>query len=176
MLYYKKYIKAKKIIQYWFFLGGISGLYKVNYRFLRFTYARNCFIDYNFLLISISKLLPLFFSLFKQESILFVTTYLFYTKVVVSNFLTKVMFTRSSMSLNHVFNKLNPRVIIFLDSASINSLIIESKHKKIPSIGLTTSTNSTLIEYPVFVNTAYFYTVYFFTKFFIKLVSILKKK
>jgi hypothetical protein len=86
------------------------------------------------------------------------------------------MFTRSSMSLNHVFNKLNPRVIIFLDSASINSLIIESKHKKIPSIGLTTSTNSTLIEYPVFVNTAYFYTVYFFTKFFIKLVSILKKK
>ena len=52
-------------------------------------------------------------------------------------------------------------------------LLVESKKKSIPSIGLITAyDNSNLIEYPIFVNRFFFHSVYFFVHLFFKLIVL----
>jgi ribosomal protein S2 len=61
--------------------------------------------------------------------------------------------------------------IIFFFSFSNDFLILESNKKRIPSIGLINVNNSiSLLDYPIFLNSFYFYNVYFFSRLIFKYI------
>jgi len=68
----------------------------------------------------------------------------------------------------------NKKILIFFYLKGNNKLLVESKQKAIPTVGLVNlSQNSVLIDYPIMVNSKYFYNVYFFSKFFFRCTTLL---
>lgn len=70
------------------------------------------------------------------------------------------------------FNK-NPSVLVFFFFKEKDYLILEAKKKKIPTVGLIEQKiNSSIVDYPIFLNSNYFYVNYFFSKFLFKLLFL----
>jgi len=66
------------------------------------------------------------------------------------------------------------KILIFFYVKGNNKLLIESKQRSIPTVGLVNlSQNSVLIDYPIIINSKYFYNVYFFSKFFFRCTTLL---
>jgi len=71
---------------------------------------------------------------------------------------------------NEKLNK-NPSIIFFFNISTNDFLLLEAKKKNIPSISLVNANNnSCLIDYPIFLNSFYFYNVYFFSRLVFKLI------
>jgi hypothetical protein len=71
---------------------------------------------------------------------------------------------------NEKLNK-NPSMVFFFNLSTNDFLLLEAKKKNIPSIGLVNANNnSCLVDYPIFLNSFYFYNVYFFSRFFFKFI------
>lgn len=85
---------------------------------------------------------------------------------VLTNFSFKGYKTINFLTLNKV-----PSIILFFHTAESNFLVLESKKNYIPSVGLVNSYNNTcLIDYPIFLNSFYFYNIYIFSRFFFKYI------
>jgi len=67
--------------------------------------------------------------------------------------------------------KKNFSLVIFFKVIKDNFLLLESKKQKIPVIGLINGDlNSCLIDYPIFLNSFYFYNIYIFSRFLFKYI------
>ena len=148
-------------------------------------------MDFNKLIFSIKNILPLILNISRVKGqIIFIATKWLYSKILYQNFFLSLVkdfvyrnsgiFSNISYLKEIVFNKLDfnkiPTLLIFFYFKDKNYLLQEAKKKKIPIIGLVSSkTKSLLVDYPIFVNSDYFYVSYFFSKFLFKLIILGKK-
>lgn len=189
--YYKKLVQHKKLIKFFVFFGqNIKSIFKVNYEFLSILYNKKCFLNMNKLLSCIKKIFPLFLNISKKNSnLLFISTHFLYSQTIYNKYYFHIIkellnkklgvFTNFSIIGYDFFKKLNfkynPCFLIFLELKQDISLLVESKKKNIPTIALVNiDLNSCLIDYPLCVNSSYFYTIYFFSKFLFKLILLNK--
>jgi len=71
--------------------------------------------------------------------------------------------------------KINPCFLFLFYATENYSIVIEGKKKGIILISLSDSEiNSNLIDYPIFLNSLYFYSIYFFNLFLLRLILIKK--
>jgi ribosomal protein S2 len=118
-----------------------------------------------------------------KNDFLFIGTRFLYSKVVSSNcFLTHELVTRNpgifsnfSITSFYTINKIAinslPKAIIFFYLKKNDFVLKEAKLKNIPIIALISSKrNSKLIDYPLIVDSSYYYTIYFFSLFFFRLL------
>lgn len=146
----------------------------------------NCFTHINLLIFTIKRLIPTVASIVKTKNdILFIGTRFLYSKTVSNvSFLTHQLITRnpgifsnfsitSFYYMNGVSTKRLPTVIFFFYVKKTDYLLKEAKLKNIPVLALINSkTNSTLVDYPVVVDTSYFHTLYFFSLFFFRIFRL----
>jgi len=86
---------------------------------------------------------------------------------VLTNFFLKGYKTINFLTLNKI-----PSIILFFHVAESNFLVLESKKNYIPTVGLVNNYNNTcLIDYPIFLNSFYFYNIYIFSRFFFKYIG-----
>jgi len=181
-MYYKKLINRTKLVKFWIF-SGIDNKYiiKTNYQFIYILYNKNCFLDFKSLLLHIKNILPFFLNLKKlNTTILFVSNNFIYSQSIYNFFflpiIKKLMISNSGIFTNFSVTSIksfktldfyfNPSLIInfYLNK----NLLLESKKKNIPLIGLLPmNVNTYLIDYPLPINSIFFYTIYFFSKFFL---------
>ena len=188
-MYLKKLIKHKKLIKFWIFFNGfLQCTFKFNYLFLNNIHNNSCFIDLKLLVVFVKKLLPLFFNISKSEgNFLFVATRFLYAKSVFKNIysvygkelicskpgvLSNFMITKHQSFSKLTFKKM-PAILIFFTFLENNYILKEGKKKNIPTVGLIPSKeNSILVDYPLCINSIYFYSIYFFSKLLFKIISI----
>jgi ribosomal protein S2 len=190
-VYYNKLIKRNKLIKYWVFFGGEFKLnFKLNYNFFSIVYSNNLYISLNKLILCIKNILPLFINIsFLKGKVLFITSKWLYSKIIYNKFylsLTKELlyvktgifsnFSKlSDIFFNNIDFRTNPSILIFFFFKDKDYLILEAKKKKIITVGLiNTRVNSTIIDYPIMLNSEHFYTNYFFSKFLFKLIFLEK--
>ncbi len=188
-MYYNQIIKRGKLIKYWIFFGGdLRITFKYNYNYFSVLYLANVFININKLIFSIKNVLPLLFNISNAKGkIIFVATKWLYSKIIYHRFYLSLIkdlvyrkpgvFSNISYLKDQFFNKLDfnkiPTILIFFYFNDKDYLLHEAKKKKIPIVGLVSSKNTvTLVDYPIFVNTDYFYVSYFFSKFLFKLILL----
>jgi hypothetical protein len=185
VLYYKKLLMRKKLVKYWlFFNGSLGRVFKSSYMFFGITNKNSCFLNLSFLIGGIKKLTPLFLMLSKTGgNVCFVTVDYMYGMVVATSMFTKqLIFAREGVFTNFAARSyalfhsldflLNPAVVIFLNQKRTCGLLYETRIKNIPTVALVVpGFNIGFVEYPIFVNSVYFYTVYFFTRFFYKFLA-----
>jgi len=192
-MYYSKIIKRNKLIKLWILLGGqFIYTFRSNYKMLSSLYDQNCFLNINSLYFSIKSILPIFLNIYKFKSnCLFIATRYIYSKIVTTNknnSIIKILLEKNSGIINNPsfynfksnkYQKIayNSSILVFFYAKENNKLIIEGKKKNIPIIGLINSTNnSAYIDYPITVNTNYFYTIYFFSKLFFRYIYSLENE
>jgi hypothetical protein len=192
MLIYKKLLKRKKLIKYWlFFNSSLRAVIGSSYKYLALISKVGCFSNFKILIISLKRLIPVFYTLSKVGgSISFIAAQYIYTKTVCKHKYIKFIKTISCNKpgifsnfsvTSKVFKNLdfltNPGVAVFFNYSKKDRLLEETRLKSIPTVSLVSShLNSAFVEYPIYVNSIYFYTVYFFTHFFFKfLIYDIKK-
>ena len=183
MFNYNNLIRYKKLQNYWLlFSGGIKVLFKVNFSVIKVVYKDFLFLTVEILVTTIKKLLPLFFMVPKSGgNFLFVGSNSVFSKKICKKkykiYLTSLahrspgIFSNFPMLCYDIFTnwhfKKKMDLFVFYSYFGTNCLLEESKLKKKIVIALVTpSQNSSLIEYPVIVNTIYFHTVFFLLSFF----------
>ena len=191
MHYYKKIIYRKKLIRFWVFFGNNSkNIFRINFHSLNFLYEKSYFVDFRNLTLNLKNIIPIFINNVKKNgNFLFISTKFFYCQSIYKNYFFSVVkklleiksgiFTNFSVSNFKFFEKLNfklnPDFILFFSLKNNKFFLLESKKKNITVISiLNPKCSSFLIEYPIFVNSVYFYIVYFFHKFFFKLILLNK--
>ena len=184
--YYNKLIVKKKLLNFWTFSGiELKKIFLFNYKFIFCFYKkRNTFFEYNTCISIIKKIFPLFHSIVNnQANILFIGSHSFYMQSFFfgeSNYISKLMEEKLGSFTNFFIEGFNffknkklkkNASIIFFFSFSNDFLILESNKKRIPSIGLINVNNSiSLLDYPIFLNSFYFYNVYFFSRLIFKYI------
>lgn len=138
------------------------------------------------------KILPLFLKIsLRNGKFLFITTKWLYSKTVYNKSeafiensmcqkLNNVVFSNFSFYSFKFITKLsfksNPVVLVFFSIIKNDFLILSAKKKDLPIIGLTSlRLNTSLIDYPLVINSQYFHSIYFFSKLLFKLVFMKKK-
>lgn len=186
-MYYKKLLKKTILKKYWvFFCGKTLGVFKINYMFLNAVYSSRFIIDIRLLIFSIKRLIPCVASIIKTKNdFLFIGTRFLYSKTISNyNFLTHQLtsgnpgiFSNFSITsfytMNNIALKVLPKAIFFFNLEKNDYLLKEAKNKNIPIISLVSSKNNgALIDYPIIVDTCYFYTFYFFNLFFFRFLRL----
>jgi ribosomal protein S2 len=119
-----------------------------------------------------------------KATVLFVGTKCFYSQSfysLKSKFVSKLIegkigtFTNFMIEGFNLFDntklKTSPALIFFFNVSINDFLLLESKKKNIPSVGLVNASNNrSFIDYPIFFNSFYFHTVYFFSRLIFKYV------
>lgn len=190
-MYYKKLIQRKKLIRFWIFVGNnINRVFHINYQFLNILYNKYCFVHFKTLLVGIKNILSVFINILKSNNnLLFISTKFLYCQSIYKDFYFPIIkkiiyfkagiFTNFSVTNFKTFKMLdfyfNPCLIIFFYLKKNILLLLESKKKKIPTVSLLPlQINSLYIDYPLFINSSYFYIIFFFSKFFFKLLFLIK--
>jgi ribosomal protein S2 len=183
--YYNRLIKKTKLLNFWTFSGiELKNIFILNYRFIFCFYKKNVFFEYNNCVSAVKAIFPILHSIVDNKSkILFAGTKYFYTQSffpLKSKFISKLIDTKVGSFTNFViegfkfFNKnlkKNSSLIFFFNLSTNDFLLVESKKKKIPSIGLLNASNScSMIDYPIFFNSFYFHNVYFFSRLVFKYI------
>jgi len=189
-MYYKKLINQKKLIKLWAnFRNNIKNIFEINYQILTFFYNNNCFVDYKKLILGIKRILPIVINSNDSSNIFFfILTEGFYNQTISNRYYSNFkkfqsnklgVCTNFSIINYNLSNKLDYKInpcFLFLFYATENySIVIEGKKKGIILISLSDSEiNSNLIDYPIFLNSLYFYSIYFFNLFLLRLILIKK--
>jgi len=182
-----KLIKKNKLKIFWSFSGNdLNHIFPLNYKFIFCFYKFFFLIDFTLLILIIKKIFPIFLSIaLNKGKFLFVGTKYVYSQSICKNsFISKlenldagILTNFSVKGFNHFENlKLykNVSIILFFYILKNDYLLLESKRKDIPTIGLVNSfTNISLIDYPIFLNSSYFYNTYIFSRFFFKYILAL---
>lgn len=164
----------------------MKGGFKINYMFFNSLYSVNCFTDINYLLLSIKRVIPLLVSILKTKTdLLFIGTRFLYSKTmskkiflthqltirnpgIFSNFSITSFYTMYKIALKNL-----PKILFFFFLNEHDSLLKEAKIKNIPTVALVGSKdNSILIDYPIMIDSAYFYTIYFFSLFYFRFLRL----
>ena len=183
---YNKFLKKKILKKFWiFFCVDIKYTFKINYLFLNSLYSKNCFTDIFIFISSVKRLFPFLNNGIKKNHLLFVGAKFLYSKTlckvdiiahhliyrnpgIFSNFSITSFYTMDNLSL-----KVLPKIILFINLGINNLLLKEAKSKNIPIVALLdTKDDSGLIDYPIVVDSAYFYTTFFFSSFFFRFFSL----
>ena len=180
-MYSNKLIQHYKLIKFWTFFGNNSKIiFKLNFKDLNCFYKFNCFLEFKYFFLNFKKIIPLFINIAKiNNNLLFIFNKSLYSQTFLSKSCSNLKYIKhqklglftnfSTIIYNNLFFLNIKTIPCFLISFFLNTnnlLLIESKKKKIPSIGLITPiTNSNLIEYPIFFNSYTFYSIFFFNKF-----------
>lgn len=179
-----------KLIKFWVFSGNdIKNVFLINYKFIISFYSTKSIIHFEKLVLGIKKVLPLFNSLMNNlsnillvgsNSIYSQTIYLEKAYHITTKLLSTKVGTLTNFSLSgfclYKYLELNykPISIIFFAGQNNIFLLRESKNKKIPTVGvIVDNLNSSLIDYPIYLNSLYFYNIYIITKFFFRYLSFL---
>ena len=141
--------------------------------------------DFSLFSLTIKKLFPIFYSTaINKGKFLFVGSKYIYSQSLYlqrSSFINKLTFLDAGIFTNfssHYFKffknlklEKNFSIIIFFKVVKDNFLLIESRKKKIPIIGLISGDfNSCLVDYPIFLNSFYFYNTYIFSRFLFRYI------
>nr|QFP99057.1 ribosomal protein S2 [Rhizaria sp.] len=185
-IYYKKLINRNILLKFWIFSGNeLKNLFPINYKFVSYFYRKKVLLEMNTFISIFKKILPVLNSVINNKAkFLFVGSNYIYSQTVYntkSNFIGQLIdwnvgiFTnfswRGFQSFNYLKLNSNPSLIFFLFIPENNFLVLEAKKKKIPTIGLVASGfNSILMDYPIFLNSTYFYNIYIFSKFFFRYI------
>merc|ERR1712137_551749 len=161
----------------------------MNYVYLGIIYKNNCFSDIKVLINSIKSLIPFLFLSKSSGDVLFIASQFAYTKTICNTeytmFVKKLIcrrpgvFSNFGITSSRIFTKLDfvrlPSAVVLFNSTQHDYLLEETRLKNIPTIGLVLSSfNTSLVDYPIFVNSTYFHTVYFFTKIFTRFLILEK--
>jgi hypothetical protein len=164
-------------------------VFKINFKNLTCIYKCNYFVDLQYIFLNIKKILPLIINTVKKnKNYLFLFNKSFYSQTVLKNNYSTIkesgniklgLFTNFSIIIYNATHFLDiktlPCFLICFFLNENNNLFLESKKQHIPSIGLIYPVlNSTLVDYPIFFNFFYFYSVYFFNKFLLAFMLINK--
>lgn len=184
--YYNKLIKKTKLLNFWTFSGvSLKNTFILNYKFIFCLYQKSSFFEQNNCVAVFKTIFPILHSIVDNKAnILFVGTKCFYAQsfyALKSRFVSKLLEAKMGAFTNFItqgFNffsneKLNknPSMVFFFNLSTNDFLLLEAKKKNIPSIGLVNANNnSCLVDYPIFLNSFYFYNVYFFSRFFFKFI------
>jgi len=179
-MYYKKLLNRKKLLKFWIFLGGqFKDTFKVNYRYINHQYDKKCFLDFNLLCFYIKSISTLLVNLTKTKTVcLFVATKYIYSKQVAKKDYTqtvkKLFLKNSNILSNFYFQDRNlhfkKMILVFLYIKKNDRLLFEAKQQHMPTIALTNlKQSSNLIDYPIVVNSSYFYNIYFFSRLFFRI-------
>lgn len=187
--YYKKLISRTTLLNFWVFSGNdIKTVFQKNFKLLNLVYNQKAILDFDSLILGIKKVLPIFKYLCGTGiNILFVSSNYIYTQTVhadnscnlgkqLSEWKVGIL---SNFSLQgfRLFKHLQlsspPSAMVFLNFQENDLLLLESKKKNLPSIGLVDDNfNSYLMDYPICLSPLYFYNVYFFSKFFFRYLTL----
>ena len=184
--YYNKLIKKTKLLNFFTFSGvSLKNTFLLNYKFLFCLYQKSSFFEQNNCITTFKTIFPLLNSIVDNKAkILFVGTKCFYAQSfssLKSKFISKLVEAKMGTFTNFItegfkfFNneKLskNPSLIFFFNLSTNDFLLLEAKKKNIPSISLVNANNnSCLVDYPIFLNSFYFYNVYFFSRLIFKYI------
>lgn len=151
-------------------------------------YSSNFFINFKKLIFSLKNILPLFlYRLKRKGKVMFITGNELYSKTVYNlSYLSSIkelvdcklgIFSNFFRLRTTFFKKLDfnsfPAILVFFCFEKKDSLLLEAKKKKIPIVGLVASKeNSSLVDYPVFLNSEYFHSIYFFSRFLFRLIIL----
>lgn len=187
--YYQKLISRTLLLNFWVFSGSdIKAVFQNNYRLLSLVYNQQSVVDFDNLIFGIKKVLPVFNYLCGTlANILFVSSNYMYTQTITTenkHSLGKALsewkvgiLSNFSLQGFHLFKNLQvaslPSIVFFLNFQNNSLLLLESKKKNLPTIGLVDETsNSHLIDYSINLSPLYFYNVYFFSKFFFRHLTL----
>jgi hypothetical protein len=180
-VFYKVFLKKKKLKKHSvFFCGGSNYLSKIFYADSSWCCLTASFTELLCLRQSLHRLLPFLIALLqKNDSILFIGAQFAYARGldkvrflahilgsrkpgIFSNFCLTKMFTVENVSLRFM-----PKIAFFFSLNEISLVMLrEAKTKNIPAIALVGASDSTcLIDYPVLLDSKYFYNTFFFISF-----------
>lgn len=183
--YYKQLINKRKLIKFLLFSNiNIIYFFKVNYRYVFNIFKRNILFNFQKFNYLIKRLLPLFSSVIKCfGKFLFIGIKSFYLQELFFldkiNICGKLEDLKIGILTNYLiidtqdfidfFQNKTPSLVIILNLKIENLLLFESKKQNIPIIGLIDGINdSSIIEYPIFLNSFYFYNIYILSRFLFK--------
>ena len=186
MNYYNKILVKKKLINFWTFSGAnFKNIFLLNYKFIFCFYKKVAFFNSIQFLLIIKKILPVLNCVVAtNHKILFIGSNSLYCQSIYSkniNFIGKLKmsiigvftnFTAEGFKFfdNFKFRK-KPSLIMVMSSFNGNYIFLDAKKKNIPIIAFIDSdVNSSLVDYPISINSSYFYNVYIFSRFFFKYV------
>ena len=159
-------------------------MFPINYKFIFCFYKNKIFFDFNTCISNLKKIFPLFNSIFYNNGkFLFIgTSYIYSNSIYKTNSIAELnnrnmgVLTKFSLCGYKCFNSLllnkKPAIVLFFHTMENYFLVMESKKKNLPTVGLINRyTNSCLIDYPIFLNSFYFYNIYIFSRFFFKYIT-----
>ena len=119
-----------------------------------------------------------------QKSIIFIGTHYIFAKTLLNHMTRHETLTGEHPGIFSNITSLNrgsirkiPALAIFFSMDKNRLLLIDIKKKNIPVISfLKHNDSSVLIDYPIFVNNNFFYTVYFFSQYIYKLFYFIDAK
>jgi ribosomal protein S2 len=180
--YKVKLLHRIKIINFWSFSGNdLKKKFPKNNKYIFYFYKNKNLFDFNVFISNIKKIFPLLNNIFfhKGKFLFSGSARAYCHNVNKNNIVSDVKYLNTGILTNFClkgykkFNLLNLKKIpsiVFLLHTEKNSLLLESKTRCIPTVGLVNNSNITLIEYPIFLNSYYFYNIYIFSRFFFKYI------
>ena len=136
----------------------------------------------NFILI-VKTILPILFSIIDNKGkILFIGSKQIYLqtatekKSTLISYLEKInigtfsnLTIKGSWLVHHLKLKTSPSLAIFFNILSTDFLVAEIKKKEIPIVGfIGSSINHSFVDYPILLNSLFFYNIYLFSRFFFR--------
>lgn len=184
--YYTLLFSRKKFINlYSFSNDALKKVFPSNYKFIFCFYKCNIFINFNKLIFTVKKLIPLFFTVVANRGkCLFIGNKHLYFQTICQintnndlklNNLRIGTFSNFFLINDSLFKNLISQkkisIIFFLNCVENKLFLIEAKKKNIPIIGLVTKNiDNYLVDFPMMLNSYYFYNLYIFNQFFFKLI------
>jgi len=180
MVYKKFRVNKVTLKRYWImYCGKMAYTYKSNYSFVAFIQNSECFLRLNYLSESLKKVASVLFNFKGNTNYLMVGSNA-YKRINRQSKLPvcKIKKPANLLSNFSVVASTSPKKaligrpeIIFSVCKHTSSILYMAKLFNIPLVGLVTCNNNALLfEYPLFLNTASFYSVFFFNRFIHKLI------
>jgi ribosomal protein S2 len=178
-----KLLDRTKLINFWSFSGNdLKKNFPKNNKFIFYFYKNKNLFDFNVFILTIKKIFPVLNSIFlnKGKFLFAGTTQAYCHNINKNNFVSDTKDTTVGILTNFslkgyknikLLNLKKIPSIVFLLHSEKNFLFLESKNRCIPVVGLVDSSSTTLIEYPIFLNSFYFYNIYIFSRFFFKYIT-----
>ena len=188
-----KILNRVSLIKFWVFFES-NYYYRFNFDDIIVWSKANFYSSFVNLFSLIKKLTPIILNISELGgNFFFLATNLLYVKSLYNNLPTiqlkvfneennRGVFSNFSYFTYAKFKKFDinskkPTIAILYSSKEKDFLFWEAKKQMFPTIGLSlVSNNSTLLDYPLLLNSSAFHTIYFINKFFFKIIFLNKNK